>query len=125
MWGFVRKLASTVPQYVEARRRRCEACKEDPAAYGAGFAPNPPHRHGHGGCDVSEAAGAGGGAPGARADAYKPRRGGARRVAAVALVGALALVAGARRTGGAVKQRRRAEQPLLAAEREAGAVACE
>jgi hypothetical protein len=42
MWGFLRKLASTVPQYVAARRKRVGPHEADPAAYGAGFAPNPP-----------------------------------------------------------------------------------
>eukprot|EP00879_Flechtneria_rotunda_P005797 GHRR01006100.1.p1 GENE.GHRR01006100.1~~GHRR01006100.1.p1 ORF type:complete len:274 (+),score=93.46 GHRR01006100.1:1014-1835(+) len=42
MWGFVKKLASTVPQYVEARRKRVGPMAEDPDAYGAGAVPNPP-----------------------------------------------------------------------------------
>jgi hypothetical protein len=42
MWGFVRKLASTVPQYVAARRKRAGPHDVDPTAYGAGFTPNPP-----------------------------------------------------------------------------------
>ncbi|WIA12943.1 hypothetical protein OEZ85_006558 [Tetradesmus obliquus] len=42
MWGFVKKLASTVPLYVEARRKRVEPTQEDPEAYGAGAIPNPP-----------------------------------------------------------------------------------
>jgi hypothetical protein len=43
MWGFVKKLASTVPVYVEARRKRgVDPYTEDPEAYGAGELPNPP-----------------------------------------------------------------------------------
>lgn len=42
MWGFVRKLASTVPTYVAARRLRVGPHQPDPQAYGAGFSPNPP-----------------------------------------------------------------------------------
>lgn len=43
MWGFVKKLASTVPVYVEARRKRgVDPYAEDPEAYGAGELPNPP-----------------------------------------------------------------------------------
>lgn len=42
MWGFVKKLASTVPLYVEARRKRVGMYDEDPDAYGAGEVPNPP-----------------------------------------------------------------------------------
>jgi hypothetical protein len=45
MWGFVKKLASTVPVYVEARRKRVTPCEEDPQAYGAGEVPNPPVPH--------------------------------------------------------------------------------
>lgn len=43
MWGFVKKLASTVPVYVDARRKRGVVPTEDDAqAYGAGEVPNPP-----------------------------------------------------------------------------------
>jgi len=42
MWGFVKKLASTVPVYVEARRKRVVPEEDDPQAYGAGELPNPP-----------------------------------------------------------------------------------
>jgi hypothetical protein len=42
MWGFVKKLASTVPVYVEARRKRVAPTEDDPQAYGAGEVPNPP-----------------------------------------------------------------------------------
>lgn len=42
MWGFVKKLASTVPVYVEARRKRVDPHEDDPQAYGAGEVPNPP-----------------------------------------------------------------------------------
>lgn len=42
MWGFVKKLASTVPVYVEARRKRVGPTEADPQAYGAGCTPNPP-----------------------------------------------------------------------------------
>jgi hypothetical protein len=43
MWGFVKKLASTVPVYVEARRKRgVDPAADDPQAYGAGEVPNPP-----------------------------------------------------------------------------------
>jgi hypothetical protein len=42
MWSFVRKLASTVPVYVEARRKRVAPTEDDPQAYGAGAEPNPP-----------------------------------------------------------------------------------
>ncbi|KAF8067289.1 RRP45A [Scenedesmus sp. PABB004] len=43
MWSFVKKLATTVPLYVEARRRRgVDPQAADGAAYGAGAAPNPP-----------------------------------------------------------------------------------
>lgn len=42
MWGFVKKLASTVPLYVEARRKRVGMYDDDPDAYGAGAVPNPP-----------------------------------------------------------------------------------
>jgi hypothetical protein len=43
MWGFVKKLASTVPVYVDARRKRGVAPTDDDAqAYGAGEVPNPP-----------------------------------------------------------------------------------
>jgi hypothetical protein len=45
MWGFVRKLASTVPQYVAARRKRVAPYAADPQAYGAGCDPNPPLHH--------------------------------------------------------------------------------
>jgi hypothetical protein len=45
MWGFVRKLASTVPQYAAARRKRVSSYAADPQAYGAGCAPNPPMHH--------------------------------------------------------------------------------
>jgi len=45
MWGFIRKLASTVPQYVAARRKRVPSYAADPQAYGAGCAPNPPMHH--------------------------------------------------------------------------------
>jgi hypothetical protein len=93
MWGFVKKLASTVPQYVEARRRRCDPRKEDPAAYGAGFKPNPPGRHGAAEAEPAPAPGACG--------AYKPRRRmGLPAAAAVALVGGVALAVGAARSGG-------------------------
>eukprot|EP00882_Tetradesmus_deserticola_P000445 GHRQ01000489.1.p1 GENE.GHRQ01000489.1~~GHRQ01000489.1.p1 ORF type:complete len:484 (+),score=163.37 GHRQ01000489.1:1183-2634(+) len=43
MWGFVKKLASTVPLYVEARRKRVDPNQQDPEAYGAGGVPNPPN----------------------------------------------------------------------------------
>jgi hypothetical protein len=42
MWSFVKKLASTVPVYVEARRKRVAPTEDDPQAYGAGAEPNPP-----------------------------------------------------------------------------------
>lgn len=43
MWGFVKKLASTVPVYVDARRKRgIDPYAGDPQAYGAGEVPNPP-----------------------------------------------------------------------------------
>lgn len=42
MWGFVRKLASTVPEWVALRRSRCATYDTDMQAYGAGFKPNPP-----------------------------------------------------------------------------------
>lgn len=42
MWGFVKKLASTVPLYVDARRKRVGMYDDDPDAYGAGALPNPP-----------------------------------------------------------------------------------
>lgn len=45
MWGFVKKLASTVPLYVEARRKRVGMYDDDPDAYGAGAVPNPPTLH--------------------------------------------------------------------------------
>lgn len=45
MWGFVKKLASTVPLYVEARRKRVGMNDDDPDAYGAGAVPNPPTLH--------------------------------------------------------------------------------
>jgi hypothetical protein len=42
MWGFVRCMADHVPQFVAGRRQRCAPSGQDPAAYGAGCAPNPP-----------------------------------------------------------------------------------
>jgi len=42
MWGFVRKLSSETPKFIEARRQRCSPHERDPAAYGAGNKPNPP-----------------------------------------------------------------------------------
>ncbi|KIZ04898.1 hypothetical protein MNEG_3055 [Monoraphidium neglectum] len=113
MWGFVRKLSSTVPQYAEARRRRCHPLKEDADAYGAGFAPNPPHRHGaaaggaadDGTCSAAAAADSPGGG---RADAYRPRGGGLRTKAALLLIGGVALAAGAGRVGGGRRGRRAA-----------------
>ncbi|KAI8467899.1 MAG: hypothetical protein J3K34DRAFT_386657 [Monoraphidium minutum] len=135
MWGFVRKLSSMVPQYVEARRRRCGSHEEDPAAYGAGFAPNPPHRHG--GC--GDADGGGGSISGAsagseewggaaattgRADAYRPRRGGLRKAAALALVGGALLAAGVRRGGGGGGGAAATEKQRPA-RRELGAALCE
>ncbi|KAF6264662.1 Bet v1-like protein [Scenedesmus sp. NREL 46B-D3] len=39
----IKKLASTVPLYVEARRKRVDPNQEDPEAYGAGGIPNPPN----------------------------------------------------------------------------------
>jgi hypothetical protein len=112
MWGFVKKLSSTLPQYVEARRRRCDPWKEDPAAYGAGFKPNPPGRHG---CGDAEGSGEGGGA-GACA-AYRPRKRGLPAAAALVLVGGVALAVGAARSssgGGAqdapLRRRQRREE---------------
>jgi hypothetical protein len=42
MWGFVRGLGTTTPKYVAERRKRAAPFDTDMAAYGAGFAPNPP-----------------------------------------------------------------------------------
>mmetsp|Transcript_37023 Transcript_37023/g.82299 ORF Transcript_37023/g.82299 Transcript_37023/m.82299 type:complete len:474 (+) Transcript_37023:167-1588(+) len=43
MWGFVRKMASNVEEFVRKRRARGVApTAADPLAYGAGYAPNPP-----------------------------------------------------------------------------------
>lgn len=42
MWGFVRKLSSETPKFVEGRRKRCDPYQADPQAYGMGMKPNPP-----------------------------------------------------------------------------------
>jgi hypothetical protein len=43
MWGFVRSLGTKTAQFVQARRERGVGCEEqDPLAYGAGCAANPP-----------------------------------------------------------------------------------
>ncbi|GBF92529.1 hypothetical protein Rsub_05143 [Raphidocelis subcapitata] len=102
MWGFVRKLSATIPQYVEGRRRRgVPPHEEDPAAYGAGFAPNPPHPHGDAFCDVSVAGGgassSGGSECGGGGGGYKPRRR-LPAAAAVVLLGSVALAVGAARS---------------------------
>jgi hypothetical protein len=117
MWGFIKKLSSTVPQYVEARRRRCDPFKEDAGAYGAGFAPNPPHRGGGAAAGsvsgVSEGSKDGG--SGARSDAYRPRR---RRLPAAAAVvvlgGAIAVAAAVARSNG-VNGRLRGTSPAATA----------
>jgi hypothetical protein len=97
MWGFIKKLGATVPQYVAARRLRCAAGAEDPAAFGAAFAPNPPagpsSDSGDSSSDGASSAGGGEAAAGG-GGAYRPRR---RRVLpgarAALLIGGLALVA--------------------------------
>ena len=115
MWSFVRCLASTAPHFVQARRRKGVApCAEDPAAYGAGFAPNPPSALGPDGCETpssgsSDAGGSGSGSSYCASDAgglgggsvYRPRRrGGAVRLAAAVLVGGAAVVVRSVRGGG-------------------------
>lgn len=106
MWGFVRKLSSIVPQYVEARRRRCPPTEEDPAAYGAGFAPNPPHELNAPSSSSSSSSDCGDGelfggssseAP--RRDAYKPRNKSLHKAAAVMVLGGIALAVGVARGG--------------------------
>ena len=43
MWGFVRNMGRKIPSFVAARRARgVQSDEQDPNAYGAGFAPNPP-----------------------------------------------------------------------------------
>jgi hypothetical protein len=59
MWGFVRKLSTETPKFVEQRRTRCGPYEVDAAAYGAGFAPNPPSALGGGGGGAAVGAAAG------------------------------------------------------------------
>jgi hypothetical protein len=42
MWSFVKCMADHVPLFVAQRRQRCAPGGQDPRAYGAGCAPNPP-----------------------------------------------------------------------------------
>ncbi|KAL6754172.1 hypothetical protein V8C86DRAFT_2710480 [Haematococcus lacustris] len=37
MWGFVRKLSSETPKFIEQRRKRCPSDQDDPQAFGAAF----------------------------------------------------------------------------------------
>jgi hypothetical protein len=39
MWGFVRKLSSETPKFVEARRKRCDPNQPDPQVIGRVTAP--------------------------------------------------------------------------------------
>ena len=48
LWGFMRKLSGECPNFIAARRKRCGPNSPDPAAFGAGFKPNPPSA-----CDAS------------------------------------------------------------------------
>jgi len=113
MWGFVKKLASTVPLYVEARRKRVDPGADDPEAYGAGALPNPPLRsglHHHHSDSVLSLASMGscssslfGGSDCGSDDSASCRQGHAaarrrrvRNVAVVVVAGGLALALGAR-----------------------------
>lgn len=130
MWSFVKKLASTVPTYVEARRKRGVGSEQqDSQAYGAGAVPNPPAsslpshlRHSDSAASLSGMGGWGSSSECGSDDSAQPGRGhisqqhgsqhshdsGARRVrnAAVVLVaGGIALAVKAHMGGGSSSRR--------------------
>ena len=146
MWGFVRRFAAVAPQYVAARRRRCAPDAADPAAFGAGFAPNPPPLDGGGG-DFSCSSGgdgggllikcagfssdgggsgggssSGGGGGGCRSSGggYRPRRRRLPAAAAIVLAGGVALAVGAMRSSGGGSSGDEVGARLLAPQRPAG-----